>query len=145
MADVRYRVVNKCKHDIGIVTVNGQGLNIRPNSFALLSADDILFIESLCRIDKYFSKKMLVPYNTKGEEVPLEEIGLYKDETVVEHLDDQQIETMLKSPLKKFETWIEGVEDPAELHAIYEVAKNMELTSSKLKILAAKMPEKDFI
>ena len=61
MAEQRYRVYNECKYDIGVRLVNGQEIVIRHNSFQMLTADDINYIESVCTEIKFFAKKMLVP------------------------------------------------------------------------------------
>lgn len=60
-------------------------------------------------------------------------------------MNDNEISSMLKKSVKQIETWIENIEDPAELHAIYLQAKEMDLSAAKLKVLSAKMPSKDFL
>ena len=140
-----YRVYNKCKYDIGVVNVDGRQLTIKSGSFQPLTANDILYIESICRANKFFSQKMLVAYDKDGNEINLDQLGLHVDEDVPVHLDDDSIEAKLKQSVKKIEEWIDTIEDPAELHGIYEVAKTMDLPASKLKVLNAKMPNKDFM
>lgn len=141
----RYRVWNKCKYDIGVTLINGQQLNIKAGSFQLLTVNDILFIESICSSIKFFSAKMLVPIDNAGKEIPLDELGLYVDENTVTHMDDSEIETMLKKSVKQIETWLNNIEDMAELHAIFEVAKKLDLSASKLRLLNTKMPYHDWL
>lgn len=140
-----YRVYNRCKHLIGVQLLNGRSLMIRPGSFQLLSAEDIAYIESICKTVRYFSSKMLVPTDDRGNDIPLDEFGIatYADEHV--HMNDDEINAMLKKSAKQVESWLEKIEDPAELHAIYLVAKGMDLSAAKLKVLTAKMPNKDFL
>lgn len=64
-----YKVYNRCKHLIGVELLNGRTLSIRPGSFQLLSHEDILYIESRCRTVRYFSSKMLVPVDDKGQDI----------------------------------------------------------------------------
>lgn len=146
MAEVKYRVFNKCKYNIGVVLANGQKISIRAGSFQLMSADDISYTESVCTEDKYFAQRMLVPYDGEGNEVNLSEMGMYIDVSDTPHLSDDEIRAMLKQSVKKLEAWLANIEDPAELHGIYEVAKGMDdLPANKLRVLNQKMPNKDFI
>ena len=107
--------------------------------------NDILFIESICADRKFFSQRMLVPVNDAGEEVSLDELGIYVDENAPEHLTSDAIKAVLRQAPKKIEAWLESISDPAELDAIYAEAKLLDLPSSKTKILSAKMPEKDWL
>lgn len=143
MAEIKYRVVNKCKYDIGVTLANGQHIAIRAGSFQLMSADDITFTESICVENKFFAKRMLVAYDSTGKEVPLQEMGMYIDADDNPHLDDEEIKNMLKLTPKKIEAWLENVTDPAELHGIFAVAKELDLPASKLKLISAKLPEKN--
>lgn len=145
MAEQRYRVVNKCRYNIGTFLPNGQEILFKAGSFQMLTADDINYIESLSSETKLFGKRMLVPYDSTGAEVPLTQVGMFIEEDPNPHMDNEQIAAMLKQSVKKIETWLEGIEDMAELMAIYEVATGMDLPASKLKILAAKMPDREFI
>jgi hypothetical protein len=60
-------------------------------------------------------------------------------------MDDTTITTMLKQSPKKIEAWLADINDPAELDAISAVAKTMDLTASKLKVINAKMPHNDIL
>lgn len=145
MSETRYRVMNKCRYDIGVKLSNNQDVVIKAGSFQLLTADDIVYIESICFHTKFFAKRMLVPHDQEGKEVSLGDLGMYVVEDENPHLDDNGIAAMLKQSVKKLEAWISEIEDPAELHAIFEVAKEMDLPASKLKILSAKMPNRDVL
>lgn len=143
--DKRFRVYNRCKYDIGVTLTSGQQVSIQHGSFQPLSVDDILYIESICRKKKFFSKKMLVAVSEDGKDLALEDLGGYADQTSLPHMNDEEIISGLKRPFKSFESWIKGIDDPEELHAIYEVAKTLDLPASKLKILKAKAPTKDWL
>jgi len=118
---------------------------IRPGSFQLMSMADIQYVESICRTIRYFSSKMLVPTDEKGNDLDLNELGVTSYSDVPAHMNDDEISAMLKKPVKQIEAWLENMEDPAELHAVYLKAKEMDLSAAKLKILSAKMPSKDFL
>ena len=141
----RFRVFNRCKYDIGVNLVNGKSLNIKAGNFQLLSVNDILFIDGVCTNSKFFSSKQLVPVDDTGKELTLEDIGGYHDDTVVVHMNDDEIMAELKKPAKAMEAWLKDIEAPEELHAIYLIAKEMDLPTSKLKILNAKLPNKDWL
>jgi hypothetical protein len=145
MSDIRYRVKNMCRYDIGVQTTNGLRLMIAAGSFQLMTADDIAYVESICTVNKFFSKRMLVPYDSMGNEVPLDKLGMYVSEDEIQHMDDTTITTMLKQSPKKIEAWLADINDPAELDAISAVAKTMDLTASKLKVINAKMPHNDIL
>lgn len=145
MTEQYYRVWNRCKHTIGVQLLNGRSLAIKPNSFQLLSMADIQYIESICRTVRYFSSKMLVPTDERGNALDLNELGVSMCEGDAVHMNDDEISAMLKKSVKQVEAWLENIEDPAELHAIYLKAKEMDLSAAKLKVLTAKMPTKDFL
>ena len=140
-----YRVYNRCKYDIGVKKQDGQTTNIKAGNFVLLTPDDIASIEGLCSGKKFFSQKMLVPVDENGTELPLEKFLIFEDPDAVQHLNDAEITAALKAPVKKFEEWLKKIDDPEELHAIYTVAKGMDLPASKLKILNNKIPYKDWL
>lgn len=145
MSDIRYRVKNMCRYDIGVKLTNGLSVMIAAGSFQMMTADDIAYIESICTVNKFFSKRMLVPYDAQGNEVPLDKVGMYVSEEEVQHLDDATIISMLKQAPKKIEAWLADINDPSELHSISTVAKTMDLTASRLKVINAKMPNNDIL
>lgn len=145
MSDIRYRVKNTCRYDIGVKTTNNASVLIEAGSFQMLTSDDIAYIESICHVNKFFAMRMLVPYDAQGNEVPLEELGLYVGDDVKKHLDDTTIESMLKQSVKKVEAWLSEIDDPAELDAVVSVARRMDLPASKLKVITAKVPNNDIL
>lgn len=141
MNENKYRVYNICPYTIGVHLLNGQSIAIRSGNFQLLSIDDVMFIENASRI---FSKHELVIKDEQNKEVELSTIGLYEDTTVEKHMTDDQIAVVLKSSVKKIEAWLENVNDPATLYQVGEVAKKLDLPTSKMKILEAKVPDNEF-
>ena len=145
MSELRYRVTNMCKYDIGVTLPNGISVSIPSGGFQMLTADDIAYIESICVVNKFFSKRMLVPFNSLNEEVPLEKLGMYSIEDEEKHVTDEEIMTMLKMPIKKLEVALDAITDPAELHAIAEIGLSLDLPNSKMKLLASKIPNLDML
>jgi hypothetical protein len=145
MSDLRYRVKNMCRYDIGVTLPNGVSVLIPAGGFQLLTADDIAYIEGICMVDKFFSKRMLVPFNSKNEEVKLEDVGMIPMEDETKHLTDEEITAMLKGTAKKLEAALNSVDNPAELHAIAEMAIKLDLPASKMKLIEAKVPNMDLL
>ena len=80
-----------------------------------------------------------------NKEISLEALGGYPDEYTTPHLSDQEIVAELRKSAKSIEAWLKDIDSPEELHAIFDVSKTMDLTASKLKVLQAKMPNKDLL
>ena len=142
--DKKYRVYNRCKYDIGVNLLSGIQVNIISGSFVVLTVNDILYIEGTSK-RKIFSAKMLVPVDDNNKDIDLENLGGYTDAYATPHLNDEEIEEKLSKSAKTLAAWLDTIEEPEELHAIYEVAKNMDLPASKLKVLQAKLPNKDML
>lgn len=145
MSDIRYRVKNICKYNIGVKLVNGLDVMIASGSFQMMTADDIAYVESMCTVNRFFSKRMLIPYDSQGNEVPLDTMGIFVTEDQTVKMDEASITAALKQGVKKMEAWLADIDDPAELHEIATIAKSMDLPASKLRILTAKIPNGDFI
>ena len=142
--DKKFRVYNRCKYDIGVNLLSGVQANITAGNFIRLSVDDILHIEGTSK-RKIFSAKMLVPVDDNGKDVDLETIGGYPDTYATPHLSDEEIEDKLSKSAKAISAWLDTIEEPEELHAVFEVAKHLDLPASKLKVLQAKLPTKDML
>lgn len=142
--DKKFRVFNRCKYDIGVNLMSGQQPNIKAGSFIMLSVNDILYIESTSK-RKIFSAKMLVAVDDNGKDIELEELGGYPDPYSPPHLNDEEIVDRLNKSAKAIAAWLNDIEEPEELHAVFEVAKTMDLPASKLKVIQAKMPSKDVL
>ena len=88
---------------------------------------------------------MLVAVDENGKDVELEELGGYPDPYSTPHLNDEEIVDKLGKSAKAIAAWLQDIEEPEELHAIFEVAKTLDLPASKLKVIQAKMPSKDVL
>ena len=145
--DTRIRVVNKCNYDIGISLMTGQSVNLRPGSPIVMTVNDIMYVESICAKKKFFSSGMICMYdNDNGEQLTLEKIGGYTDSYTEKHYDNDEINANLRKSVKAFGEWLKPIEDPSELHAIWDIARTMDdLPASKLKLLKAKLPQKDLL
>lgn len=60
-------------------------------------------------------------------------------------LDDEEIRRQLGFGATKLRQWLATINEPYLLDAIFEIAMTMELSSTKLKVLQEKMPEKELL
>lgn len=140
-----FRVENRCNFDVGVTLTSGQQPNIRKGSFLPLSVNEILYIESIARGRRPFSSGELVAVDDNGKALKLEDLGGYTDTYTEKHFSKEEISANLKKSAKQIESWLEGITDPVELHAIKETADEMDLPSSKLKVLQEKLPNIDLL
>lgn len=138
-----FRVYNRCNYDIGITLTSGQQPIIRTGSFLPLTVNDILYLESIARGRRPFSSGELAIVSDDGKDLTLEDLGGYTDTYTAKHYSKEEIMTTLKKPAKQIETWLEGIDDPVELYAIAEIAHEMDLPNSKMKLITAKVPDPD--
>lgn len=137
-----FRVYNRCGYDIGITLSSGLQPVIRAGSFLPMTVNDILYLESIARGKKKpFSSKELVPVSDDGKDLTLEDLGGYTDTYSEKHFSEEEISANLKKSAKQIENWLADIEDTIELHAILDKAKEMDLSTSKMKIILAKLPE----
>lgn len=145
MSAPKLRAYNRCRFDIGVMTAEGRQYNIKPGSFIMLTVDDINYIDSICQKKKFFASGMLEAVDANGAVVDLDKLGIAENEDEPKMLTDVEITASLKKSVKAVEAWLKEIDDPVELHAIYRVACDMDLPASKLKILNAKMPNRDWL
>lgn len=141
----RFRVANNTNYDVGITLTSGQKPIIRAGSFLPMTVDDILYLESIARERKPFSSGDLVILDNSNNRLTLEEIGGYTDPYAQKHYDRDEIEAMLKKPVKQIEKWLDEITDPVELYPIAKIAQEMDLAQSKMKLILAKVPDPDLL
>lgn len=135
----KVKVYNRCKHNYGVTTAAGTSINIKPGSFAMLTEDDIAYIQSIVLTSKSpFASGKLVVGDEKGAKV-MEDLGIDKNESNYLE-DDAAIEKKLKGTNASVKKWLEGITDAAILSNIVEIAKGLDLPNSKLKMLEEKYP-----
>ena len=141
-----FRVYNNTNFDIGITLSTNQQRVIRAGTFLPnVSVEDILFIESNASRRKPFSSKVLTVKDSNEKEYSLEDIGGYTDPYTEKHYDADEIASQLSKSAKSISAWIKNIEDPIELDAIREMAEKMDLPGSKLKIIQAKIPNRNML
>ena len=140
-----FRVTNNTNYDIGVTLATGQKPIVKKGSFLPMTVNDILYIESIARERKPFSSEDLLILSDEGQALKLEEIGGYTDPYAEKHFSKDEIEAMLKKPVKQIEKWLGEINDPVEIYPIAKIAKEMDLPQSKMNIILAKIPDPDLL
>lgn len=140
MAD-KIRVINPQKFDVGVVTQDKPiGLNIKAGGFVMLTQDDIDYIMS---ISSLFQRGFLRIEETKAAEI-FESVGIdIKNDP--NFIDDEDIRKKLGGTAKSIEKWLSTVNEEHILDRVFDVAQDMNLNMSKIKVLQAKMPNRNFL
>lgn len=135
----KVKVFNDRKYDIGVKLLNDQHQNIRAGSFIMMSPDDIAFVESQCA----YNKRLFGSGKLRIAEIDNEisdAIGIVPSfENVQPSRED--IEKNLRGSAAAIKKWVDGFEDKAVLFEIFEIAKEMDLAASKMKVIKERLPE----
>lgn len=140
MAD-KIRVINPQKFDVGVITQDKPiGMNIKAGGFIMLTQDDIDYIMSISTL---FQRGFLRIEETKAAEI-MESVGIDVN-TDPNFIDDEDIRKKLNGTAKTIEKWLNDIHEEYILDRIFDVAKDMNLNMSKIKVLQTKMPSKNFL
>lgn len=139
----KIKVYNRTPHDVGVMTANGIGMNIRPNTFVYMSDDDIEAIESMSRYDKrpFATGKLVI--DEKIAEAVEARVGIEKD-TVNHMMSEAEIDKLLKSNANVLKQRMDAISDAELIYAICKRGLELDLNASKLKVLKDKNPTFDF-
>lgn len=123
------RVLNKNHFSVGLKKMDGIGINIKPGSFALLSEEDVQWINSVSEV---FAKG-IVRLEEKDAHI-LTELGVHVEENP-NVLTDDQIAAELRKTAKSIDKWLTQITEQFVLAHIAEIALTMDLPKSKLDTL----------
>lgn len=139
--DGKIKVYNPTQHDVGVYLLDNplNGRNIRPGAFLFMTEADV---EMLLATTKLFSDGHL-KVEEKAEQL-LADNGIELQDNP-NLMSDEEIKKKLSMSAKKIGEWLDGVEADHVLDHIYQVAMNMDLPKTKLKVLRSKMPDREFI
>ena len=137
----KIRVINPQKFDVGVITQDKPiGMNIKAGGFIMLTQDDIDYIMSISTL---FQRGFLRIEETKAVEI-MESVGIDVN-TDPNFIDDEDIRKKLNGTAKTIEKWLNDIHEEYILDRIFDVAKDMNLNMSKIKVLQTKMPSKNFL
>lgn len=132
----RVRVQNMTKYNIGIRLMNGIERNIAPGVAIQLPADDVEYIMQL-------SPRMFAPpCRLKVFSAELNEIFGITEDANTPSTDKAYIAKKLKAKTEQVKAWLAEVQDGHMIEMICEVAKEMDLPASKMKLVEALVPAK---
>lgn len=138
MAD-RVRVRNMTPYDIGVMTQNGLGYNIKAKLFVMLNREDVEYIMAIA--PKLFAQpaQLVVEDEELTQAVGIESV---KEAAYT----DADIDKVLKGSVAKLKTFVE--DNKKNLHVLEmlcQASSDMDLPVSKVKVLQEAMPQRDFM
>lgn len=104
-----------------------------------MTEDDVSYLTSICTL---FQRGILRVEETAGEIMQSVGIDVSTDPNFI---DDEEIKKKLSSTAKKITEWLDTITEDYILDRVYDVAKEMNLSVSKIKVLQEKMPDRNFI
>lgn len=137
----KIKVYNPTKHDVGVFLIEAPlaPRNIRPGAFLYITDADI---ETLAATTTLFSEGHLRVEDEKSE--IMAEHGIDVNENP-HFIDDAEIKKKFSMSAKKIGEWLDTITAKHVLERVYEVAMTMDLPKTKLEVLSAKMPDREFI
>lgn len=138
MAD-RVRVRNTTKYDIGLVTMNGFGYNIKAGLFMMMNRDDVEYNMALAPTLFEAPARLVV------EDVELSQIvGIEDPKTATP--TDAELNKILKGSAAKLKDYLEeNKRNEHILERIAALAKQADLPASKIRVMQEALPQRDFV
>lgn len=125
---MKYKVINNNSFNIGIRFENesNRDIIIKPNSFVLLSEDDILYVDT---VSKLFSKGFLY---VEDEELMIKMGYMERNPNTI---SEDEIRKILKMPNNKMKDELSKLDAKHAIEKVVAIAKESDLPQSKLKII----------
>ena len=125
---MKYKVFNNNRFNVGIRFENeaNREILIKPNSFVLMSEDDILYVDT---VSKLFSKGILY---VEDEDLMVKMGYMEKNPNTI---SEDEIRKILKMPNNKMKEALSKLDAKHAIDKVILVAKESDLPQSKLKII----------
>jgi hypothetical protein len=125
---LKYKVFNNNRFNVGIRFENeaNREILIKPNSFVLMSEDDILYVDT---VSKLFSKGILY---VEDEDLMIKMGYMEKNPNTI---SEDEIRKILKMPNNKMKEALSKIDAKHAIDKVIAVAKESDLPQSKLKII----------
>ena len=135
MADKLYKVWNHNNYDIGVKFTNGTERNIRAHSFYPMPRVEIDYLSAVSTV---FERNRLTIEDPDEAKQILEENGIVTENNP--YFDaDEDIKKRLRGSAQNIEKWLKGIDDFVLIDRIAEIAKEVDLPASKMKLIEAKL------
>lgn len=134
MAD-RVRITNVTRHDIGLRNQTGIEYNIRPHAFITLGKDDAEYMIAIAR-ELFDGGELRV-----NDEELANNLDLLKPNDPAPS-DDDVIRKALSGKAAEVKKYLSAQTSPFVIDCICEVAKQMDLPASKMKLVQEAFPNK---
>lgn len=137
----KFRLYNNNSYNVGVILLDKPlGININPHSFTMVTEDDIDYLMSTCTL----LQRGILQVDEKKKTDVLEQMGI-DVENDANFMSDDDIKKRLGGTGKKMEEWLGTITERQTLGRVCEIAKEMNLSMSKMKILQAHVPDQDLM
>ena len=134
------RIYNPQKFAVGITTLDKPfGFAIKPGSFAIISEQDVDYLGSISNI---FRRGVLRLDEDHNDLLLGIGINVVNDPN---YCDEADIRKHLSGTAKALGEWLKEIHEGYILDKIFDIAKDMNLPASKIKVLSAKMPNRNLL
>lgn len=142
MGQDRIRLMNPQKFNVGIITIDKPyGINIAPGAFTIVTKDDLDYLMATSGL----IRDGILRVQGEMQEEVLQSIGVEKEDNA-NFMDEEEIKRKLSGNANQLRKWLEsGDIKPFVMEKIADIAKEMNLSMNKIKVLQEKMPEYDFM
>lgn len=128
----KVKVWNKNKHRVGARYMNGMEVVFEPGSCREVPEEEVLYWSTSTGL---FKKKHLY-FDEKVQPEVVE--NLHMDGEIEPFKSDDEVKELLKGNFKKLESYLDNITEAHEKARFVEVAKSMDLTASKIRLIEEK-------
>lgn len=133
--ETRVKVWNPNKFNVGVTLFDGRTLNIVAGSFNMLTRNDILYVSTTSTL----FKRGLLRVEEEAKPV-LDELGIV-EENNAGFMSEEEMKKKLNMSAAKLASWMEEITDEVVLDRIAQLAKSMDLPTSKMRVVEEKVPK----
>lgn len=141
MAEERMRLSNPHRFNVGIITPDKPyGQNIAPGAFTFVTKDEVDYLMATCSL---LQRGILRVQGEKKAEIEAE--MNIDTENNANFMSDEDIRKKLSGNANQLRKWLNnGKFEPFVLEKIAGIAKDMNLSLSKIQVLQEVLPEYEF-
>ena len=130
----RVRITNESVHDCGVKLQNGIEYNIRPGAFITLTKEDVEYLVSIAH-EEFNTGELRI-----GDKETAEDLNVLKPGDAAP-ISEDEIRKALNGRVSAIRDYLEGIDNDYVKQAIIHVAHEMDLPTSKMKLLKEFFPK----